>query len=205
METQTKVFASSFSPDGRVLVYFHIKTDGGGDIYTLNLDLTDPDHPQAGQPRLFQSNPNLQGTPARSSIARISPDGRWMAYTLQEAGKGRIYVRPFPSRSGKWLVVSGGNYPIWAANGRELSYENEDYRIMVVDYTVDGDAFVPRTPRLWCDKSIFYLGGQNLDLAPDGRRFAILTDPASAPEAKSSSVHVTMLLNFFDELRRRIP
>jgi len=44
----------------------------------------------------------------------------------------------------------------------------------------------------------------DLDLAPDGKRFAVLTLPETVPGEKGS-VHVTMLLNFFDELKRRIP
>ena len=43
-----------------------------------------------------------------------------------------------------------------------------------------------------------------LDLAPNGKRFAMLAAPESAAPGQSS-MHVTFLLNFFDELRRRIP
>jgi hypothetical protein len=74
---------------------------------------------------------------------------------------------------------------------------------MVVDYTVDGASFVPGKPRLWSDKQLFFPGVPNLDLAPDGKRFAVLALP-DAEQAKGS-VHVTMLFNFFDELKRRIP
>jgi hypothetical protein len=44
----------------------------------------------------------------------------------------------------------------------------------------------------------------NLDLAPDGKRFAVFPRPEATGEQKGS-VHVTVLLNFFDELRRRVP
>jgi hypothetical protein len=37
----------------------------------------------------------------------------------------------------------------------------------------------------------------NLDLAPDAKRFAVFALPETAPGEKAS-VHVTMLLNFFD-------
>ena len=74
----------------------------------------------------------------------------------------------------------------------------------MVDYTVEGGSFVPGKPRLWSDKQLFYTGTSNLDLAPDGRRFAVFTTPEPANDAKGN-VHVTMLLNFFDELKRRLP
>jgi hypothetical protein len=75
---------------------------------------------------------------------------------------------------------------------------------MVVGYTADGDSFVHGKPRLWSDKQLFYSGRSNLDLAPDGKHFAVFALPEAAAGEKAS-VHVTMLLNFFDELRRRIP
>jgi hypothetical protein len=44
----------------------------------------------------------------------------------------------------------------------------------------------------------------NLDLAPDGKRFVVAPKPEATGRRKGS-VHVTVLLNFFDELRRHIP
>jgi hypothetical protein len=41
-----------------------------------------------------------------------------------------------------------------------------------------------------------------MDLAPDGKRFAVLMSPQAEPR---SPTEVTFLLNFFDELRRKVP
>jgi len=43
-----------------------------------------------------------------------------------------------------------------------------------------------------------------VDLAPDGKRFAVFPLPEANGEGKGF-VHVTFLFNFFDELRRRVP
>jgi hypothetical protein len=51
------------------------------------------------------------------------------------------------------------------------------------------------------DNAIYW----NLDVAPDGKRFAAVLPRADLPGGAESSVHVTFLLNFFDEVRRRIP
>jgi hypothetical protein len=75
---------------------------------------------------------------------------------------------------------------------------------MVVNYTVEGDLFVPSKPRIWYDGKLFYTGTLNLALHPDGKRFAVL-QAAEPGAAQKGSVHVAFLLNFFDELRRRIP
>jgi serine/threonine-protein kinase len=189
----------SFSPGGR-LAYFDNKADTQLDIWTMPLDLTDPDHPKPGQPEPF-----LQ-TPAAELLPRFSPDGHWIAYRSSESGSSEIYVRPFPpGNGGKWQIsTGGGSYGIWSPNGHELFYETSDNRIMVVDYTVDGNTFVHGKPRVWSDKQLFYTGTSNLDLAPDGKRFLIFSLPETPPGQKGS-VHVTMWLNFFDEVKRRIP
>ena len=40
-------------------------------------------------------------------------------------------------------------------------------------------------------------------VAPDGKRVAALM-PVDTPEARRSQNHVILLMNFFDELRRRV-
>ncbi|MGD1093901.1 MAG: protein kinase [Bryobacteraceae bacterium] len=190
----------SFASDSRRLAYFERNPATDNDIWTVTLDTSDPDHPKPGKPEL------LLGTPSGELIPMFSPDGRWIAYRSNESGPIEIYVRPFPAaRGGKWQISTGGGlYPIWSNNGRELFYETADNRIMVVDYKADGDSFAPGKPRLWSEKQIFYPGSLNLALAPDGKRFAV-TDMPEATGPEKGSAHVTFLLNFFDELRRRVP
>ena len=187
------------SPDGRNLAYIRA-LGADNDVWMLPLDLTDPDRPKPGKPEPFLLKP------AREALPRFSPDSRWVAYRSDESGSNEIYVRPFPAAGGgKWQISQGGGlYALWSKNSHELFYETLDNRIMVVDYTVDGSAFVPGKPREWSDKQLFFAGTSNLDLAPDGKRFAVLALP-DAEEPGKRSVHVTMLLNFFDEVKRRIP
>jgi serine/threonine-protein kinase len=189
----------SLSRDGRLL-YFERDPETGIDLWVLPLNLADPEHPQPGKPEVFLR------TPADESLPKFSPDGHWIAYRSNESGHAEIYVQPYPAASGgKWQVSTGdGNYAVWSNNGRELFYEREDNRIMVVDYTVDGATFVPGKPRLWSDKQLFYTGTMNFDLAPDGKRFAVLA-PVDDARPDKGTVHVVFLLNFFDELRRRLP
>jgi Tol biopolymer transport system component len=191
--------AWSISPDGRVAI-FDKSAESGFDLWTLPLDLADPDHPKPGKLELFLR------TQADEMVPRFSPDGRWIAYRSNETGTPELYVRPFPAASGgKWQISAGGAiYGLWSNKGRELFYETPDNRIMVVNYAVEGASFVPGTPRLWSDKQLFSTGTSSLDLAPDGKRFAVFWLPESTAGQKGS-VHVTVLLNFFDELKRRIP
>jgi serine/threonine-protein kinase len=83
---------------------------------------------------------------------------------------------------------------------------NSEDRIMVVRYTVNDQSFVPEKPRLWSPAPIFRPtnnGLWNLDIAPDGRHFVVLAPPEFS-SVEPTTVHATILLNFFDELRRRL-
>ena len=188
----------SVSPDGKRIAFYMTGPGTDNDLWTLPLDLRDPEHPKPGTPELFLGTPAPEGTP------RFSPDGRWIAYGANDSGTNEVYVRPFPAGSpGRWQVsIGGGWYPAWSSNGHELFYEAPGNHIMVEDYTVKDGAFVPGKPRLWVQRSIPGVGGMpNMDLAPEGRRMLIF-EPL---EQSTEPVHVTMWFNFFDELRRRIP
>jgi serine/threonine-protein kinase len=136
----------------------------------------------------------------------FSPDGRWLAYSSNESGTFQVYVKAFPDKGGRLQVSNnGGLYPHWSRNGRELFFRTEDNRIMVVTYTTKGDSFAGGKPQPWSNKQLANVGiTRNYDLAPDGKHIAALM-PAEAPEDKKATNHVTLLLNFFDELRRRVP
>ena len=74
---------------------------------------------------------------------------------------------------------------------------------MVVSYSAGG-SFSAGAPREWCPTPLRIMDNlPPLDLAPDGKRFAVFLAPESP--GSSSNVHVTFLLNFFDELKRRVP
>ena len=60
---------------------------------------------------------------APATHSQVSPDGKWLAYASGQTGRGEVYVTPFPTGDGKWLVSSnGGSQPRWRADGRELFY-----------------------------------------------------------------------------------
>jgi hypothetical protein len=76
---------------------------------------------------------------------------------------------------------------------------------MVVNYTVREDALVPEKPRVWFGKQLASIGlAVNLDLAPDGKRFIVLM-PAESGVPRLAPGHVMLTVNFFDEVRRKVP
>jgi serine/threonine-protein kinase len=189
---------SSFSPDGKRLAYTHPPPDYG--IWILPLDLADPEHPKPGKPKLFL------GSKFGMRNAAFSPDGRWIAYGSAESGRPENYVRPFPGPGGRWQISTGGaaaGPPYWSRNGRDLFYSSPE-GIWVASYTANGDAFVPGQPRRWSERLPQLLTISAPDLMADGKRF-IAVLPSSAGTSADRPTHVTFLLNFADELRRRVP
>jgi len=201
LESKASLRPYSFSPDGKRLAFAQSGSETGYDLWTLPLDLSDPEHPRAGKPELFLRTVFNEYEPA------FSPDGRWIAYRSAATGVSEVYVEAFPGPGGKWLISSGGGrHPVWSRNGRELFYQAPDYRIMVATYSARGDSFAADKARVWAETQIREQNELlwNLDLAPDGKRFVVAPRP-EATDGQNGSVHVTVLLNFFDELRRRVP
>ena len=76
---------------------------------------------------------------------------------------------------------------------------------MVTSYRVNGDSFIPDEPKVWSERPLLDLGELNCcDIAPDGRRIAVVLHADGTAEQKPPA-NLTILLNFFDELRRRVP
>ena len=66
----------------------------------------------------------------------LSPDGQWLAYHSDEAGRYEIYVQRFSDGSGKRRVsTNGGVAPQWRGDGRELYYQDLGNRLMAVPMT----------------------------------------------------------------------
>jgi len=76
---------------------------------------------------------------------------------------------------------------------------------MVTSYKESGDSFVAAKPQVWSDKHRLASGQfPSYDVAPDGKSFAAILYADGTTEQKPVT-NVTVLLNFFDELRRRVP
>ena len=59
---------------------------------------------------------------AQETAPRLSPDGRWIAYVINDAGLRNVFVSPFPDAAASRVQVSlsGGVDPLWSSDGREL-------------------------------------------------------------------------------------
>jgi hypothetical protein len=104
-----------WSRDGRYIVY-------RSKLHLWVLPLEGERHP----------TPFLQ-TPFQELQARISPDGRWLAYASDESGRWEVYVQSFPVAGTKHIIsITGGVEPQWRADGRELYYVSPTNDLMSV-------------------------------------------------------------------------
>ena len=199
--TQSKNSQSpwSFTADGKRLAFHESNPQGGLDLWTVPLESSGTGL-RAAKPEVFLQTAFDERQPS------FSPDGRWLAYASNESGAHQIYVRAFPDKGGKWQVSnSGGMYPEWSRNGRELFFRTEANLMMVVNYTAKGDSFAVDKPRVWSDRRLANIDrNRNYDVAPDGKRIAALM-AVEVPEDQQVQNHLIFLMNFFDELRRRAP
>jgi serine/threonine-protein kinase len=202
--TDDKTYQSpcSFSPDGKRLAYSQWSAD-----FRISKIWTVPVEGDGDQPRFGKAEPFLHSQ-SYESFPAFSPDGRWLAYSSNESGGRELYVRPFPGPGGKSQIsTGGGSHPIWSRDGRKLFFLTPDWHIMAVDYSASSDSFTPGKPQLWSQRSLAFLGGNYpYDLAPDGKRFAVVMNSGAVGEQDQRATDsVTVLLNFFDELRRKVP
>jgi serine/threonine-protein kinase len=188
---------TSFTPDGRQLIFMRTT-----DIWSVTLDMADPERPNAGAPEAIVQGPAVEVDPM------LSQDGKWLAYSSNESGQEDIYVRPFPPGSGGGKVrisAEGGKFAFWSRTARELYCVGAGDRVMVVTYAVQGSSFEAGKPRVWSPQPIQRTGVYRpLDLHPDGKRFLIFPR-AEEQTGADAGLHVTFILNFFDELKRKVP
>jgi len=190
--------AGSFSPDGKRLAFFQ-QNEQGSQVWTAPFE-GDRDHPRLGKAEVFSRSAASEESPV------FSPGGNWIAYSSKETGTAEVYVRPFPGPGGKSQIsTGGGTHPIWSRTERKLYFLTPDWRIMVVGYAADASGFDAAKPQLWSEKKLAFLGGcYPYDLAPDGKRFAVVLNPDTANEqARKPTDHVMVIPGFFDELRRK--
>jgi serine/threonine protein kinase len=120
LKSDNDAIPNDWSADGRLIVYSAPDPKTRFDVWVL---------PLSGDQRPFSFN----ATPAGESAGKLSPDGRWIAYTSNESGTSEVYVQSFPSGGGKRQIsTNGGAGPQWRGDGRELFYYARDGKLMAV-------------------------------------------------------------------------
>jgi serine/threonine protein kinase len=176
VESKSDTYPTSWSSDGRILVYWEVKAAGDTDLKYITID---------GD----RTPVTILATPNRETDGMLSPDGRWLAYTSNESGRLEVYVQGFPETHGKWQIsVNGGSWPSWRADGREMFYVSADQRMMAVEVE-GGTAFDAGIPQPLFTLPTIGLARNRYDVTRDGQRFL-----AHVPEGDetASPIHVVI-------------
>lgn len=175
------IFASDTSRDGRFLIFQ--RSSAGLPPWSLwALPLTGD-----SKPFLYKSSGASDNT-----TARLSPNGRWLAYATNESGAYQIVVQPFPDPSGgKWQVSdTGGRAPVWRRDGRELYYLTPSGEVVAVAVETDSIFALGKATTLFRLPAPPVGQGAPYDASADGQRFLFALPPRNA------SPPITAVLNW---------
>ena len=179
----------SWSPDGRTLLY------STGTLSSVGARPHLWGLPLVGERKPFPvvDNPRFTEYPGR-----LSPDGRWVAYTSDESGTNEIYVAPFPSGNGKWRIsTAGGSWPRWRRDGKELFFLADNTKLMAAAVNGQGAQFSVGAVHMLFEARWRPGGRSAYDVAVDGQKIlgAILVEqPVASP--------ITLVVNWLADLKK---
>ncbi|MCU1299936.1 MAG: hypothetical protein JWQ87_220 [Candidatus Sulfotelmatobacter sp.] len=176
-----------WSPDGRYILHLEQSGPTVTGVWALPttgdkkpFPIVQPERPQA---RIIQ--------------ARLSPDGRWLAYSSTESGREEVYVTHFPSGAGKWQVSqTGGTFPTWRADSREIYYFGINSYLNAATVNTKSDEFELDPVRALFQINYVAAVGNAYDVSPDGQHFIFATNPESV------STPLVLVTNWTADLKK---
>ena len=165
LESDYRKAPNDWSTDGEFVSYHEFHPETRADLWLL---------PMSGdrQPTSFLQTPFVE------ALGMLSPDGRRMAYDSNDGGAFQVYVQSVPASGGKWQVsTTGGAFPRWRGDGRELYYVSlaNEWELMAVDVEAEGDTLDVGIPhRLFqLASNPTFVQRNPFDVTADGQRFLV--------------------------------
>jgi Tol biopolymer transport system component len=152
----------SFTPDGRSLVFLQPNPGTNYDIMLAPIDKSAP-------PVV------IVATKGRETSPRISPDGRWLAWSSNESGRSEVFVQSWPDGHGRRQVSrDGGSTGRWRGDSKELYFiaGPAGDHLMASSIVANGGTIEPGTPQL-----LFAARGDlfGYDVTRDGQKFLVIS------------------------------
>jgi Tol biopolymer transport system component len=132
-ESAFPIVPFGWSADGLSISFSEVHPDRSYDLWLL---------PLTGDRKAV----GFRQTTAYEAAGVVSPNGRWMAYHVDDHGRPQIWVQGVTPGGGEWQVsTNGGSRPRWRRDGKELYFVSPSNELMMV--AIDGTAaafdFVP--------------------------------------------------------------
>jgi hypothetical protein len=144
-------------------------------------------------------------TVAAEGRGQFSPDGRWIAYSSNEARRdlNQVYVVPFPGPGGKWQIsTTGGDYPRWRHDGKEIFFIGEPEHIgereklTAASVSTEGGRVEVGAVTPLFDLPGYSLYGWDYDVSPDGQRVLVIA------KEQGASVPINLVVNWTAALKK---
>lgn len=137
----------------------------------------------------------IPGTPSDVKQARLSPDGKWIAYASEQSGTSIIFVQDFPKGESRIPISGrGASNPQWSRKGNELFYLSGQNELVSVPVREDG-SLIAGVPQVLFKTQI--VGVNPYAIAPDGQRFLM-----QIPADNSAGAVIAVVLNWAGTLQR---
>ena len=177
----TQVTEVRFAPSGRSVVLVVNDSATSDDLYLVSLA-----SPETAPVPLARSR-------FRERQPRVSPDGRWLAYTSDETGRDEIYLRRLDGTGAPIKVSNGGaSLAQWASGGRRLLHDTESGRTIAVTLAASAASIgVVRQDTVATDG-----GGLRIDVDPRSDRVLV----ARAPDDR----RIVVVSNWLAEVKSRL-
>ncbi len=183
---------TDWSPDGRIIVQLG-GTTTSDDILAIDVETK-------------EVTP-LLASPFSERQGRVSPDGRWLAYTSSESGRPEVFVQAYPSLGARATVsTNGGVEPVWSRDSKRLFFRSDE-DIMVAS-VVSSDPLELTTPAvLFPDRFVRTQGDNHIhfDLAPDGRLLLIGYPDSGREAGPREGGRLMIAVNWLEELKQKLP
>jgi hypothetical protein len=177
-----------WSRDGRWIVFSESRRGGGTSLMLLSLESL--------KVQDFLHSRFVEDQ------ARLSPDGKWIAYRSNESGRFELFIQALPPARGKWQISSaGGGEPQWRGDGKELFYSTlqDPARIMAVDISGGSGAIQAGIPHPLFDVRLpFGVLRNRLVVTGDGKKFL-----AIAPPEQKADNSFTVIVNWPSLLKKK--
>ena len=155
----------------------------------------------------------VEGGPGADRVfaPQFSPDGRWFVYGANDQNR-QLFALPFPvgSEGRRTITIDGGQAPIWPRGGNQLFFLQPSTRIQAIPIQTD-PILVRGNPvegfEAGAGPSTHINGIPHYDVTPDGARllWSIREGGGTATEAVDDYRRVNVILNWFEELKERLP
>ena len=159
--------------DGKRYVYNHFTEDSKWDLSVFNKE--------TGRHEPLMTTDKTEWGP------RISPDDKWVAFTMDKTGGAyEVFVIPIDGGTPQQVSFDNGVEPVWTADGTELIYR--EAKKLVGRKLKNPNILSFREPYVIYEGNIMAIPGHSYDVSPDGQRFLVVKEVHQQGESRELKI-----------------